>query len=248
MDVEVELSYLEVVDKLERLFGYRDLPETARVTFSSARQGDNELVDDWANRVMTLASEAYMDLPEAYILQESILRFCMGARVKEAAELVINQRPASIEQAIDQLKWVIHTRFVYQPILVQKVECVGLVKVADVNVASESRLVERVQAVERKGDMLGEKVDVCKGMLDQLLARPTRSPSPSPVRQLCVNCKEIGHLSQECLNCVQNDKGLLVMIEQIKSDSMSRIDASVNGFAIQAEINTAAEKTLASVG
>ncbi|KAH3889421.1 hypothetical protein DPMN_013475 [Dreissena polymorpha] len=195
MDIEVELSFFEVVDKLERRFGYRDLPETARVTFSSARQGDDESVDDWADRVMTLASEAYMDLPEAYMLQESILRFCMGAIVKEAGELVINQRPASIEQAIDQLKWVIHTRFVYQPILVQKVECVGLVKVVGVNVDSESMLVERVVAVERKEDMLDELMDVCIGMLDQLLARPTRSPSPSPVRQQCFNCKEIGHLS-----------------------------------------------------
>ncbi|KAH3748685.1 hypothetical protein DPMN_183134 [Dreissena polymorpha] len=170
----------------------------------------------------------------------------MGARVKEAGELVINQRPASIEQAIDLLKWVIHTRFVYQPILVQKVGCVGLVKVAGVNAALESRLVGRVVAVERMEDMLDEKMDVCIGMLDQLLARPTRSPSPSPVRQQCFNCKEIGNLSQVCPKCIQNDKGLLVMIEQIKSDSMSRIDASVNGFAIQAVLNTAAENTLAS--
>ncbi|KAH3733240.1 hypothetical protein DPMN_039665 [Dreissena polymorpha] len=49
MDIEVELSYLEVVEKLERRFGYRDLPEAARVTLSSARQGDDELVDDWAD-------------------------------------------------------------------------------------------------------------------------------------------------------------------------------------------------------
>ncbi|KAH3733241.1 hypothetical protein DPMN_039666 [Dreissena polymorpha] len=93
--------------------------------------------------------------------------------------------------------------------------------------------------------MLVVKMDVCIGILDQLLARPTRSPSPSPVRQQCFNCKEIGHLSRECPNCIQN-KGLPVIIEQIKSDSMSRINASVNGFAIQAMIDTAAENTLAS--
>ncbi|KAH3813528.1 hypothetical protein DPMN_141989 [Dreissena polymorpha] len=243
MDPELELSYLEVVDKPERRFGYRDLPETARVTFSSARQGDDESVDDWADRVMTLASEAYMDLPEAYMLQESILGFCMGVREKEAGELVINQSSAYIEQAIDQLKWVIHTRFVYHSILVQKVECVGLVKVAGVSVASESRLVERV---ERNENTLGGKMDVCMGMLDQLLARPNRSSSPSPVRQQCFNCKEIGHLPQELTNCIQNDNGLPVIIEQIKSDLMSRINASVNGFAIHAVIDTAAENALAS--
>jgi hypothetical protein len=206
MDREKELSYVELVDKLERRFGYRDLPETAKVTFSSARQGDDESVDDWADRVLPLAGEAYRDLPEASMLQESILRFCMGAREKEAGELVISKRPASIEQAIDMLKWTIHTQsFMYRPKLVRKVECEGLVKVAGVNVASESRLVERVVAVERKEDMLDEKMYVCIGMLDQLLARPTRSPSPSPVRQQCFNCKEIANLSQVCPKCIQND-------------------------------------------
>ncbi|KAH3707174.1 hypothetical protein DPMN_066571 [Dreissena polymorpha] len=38
MDREVELGYLEVIDKLERRFGVRELPETARVTFSGVRQ------------------------------------------------------------------------------------------------------------------------------------------------------------------------------------------------------------------
>ncbi|KAH3720727.1 hypothetical protein DPMN_063631 [Dreissena polymorpha] len=55
MDREVELGYLEVEDKMERRFGYRDLPKTARVTFSSARQVLDESVDDWADRVLTLA-------------------------------------------------------------------------------------------------------------------------------------------------------------------------------------------------
>ena len=59
MDREVELGYIEVVDKLERRLGYRELPETARVTFSGARQGEEESVDDWADRVLTLAGKAF---------------------------------------------------------------------------------------------------------------------------------------------------------------------------------------------
>ncbi|KAH3831057.1 hypothetical protein DPMN_104318 [Dreissena polymorpha] len=101
MDREVELGYIEVVDKLERRLGYRELPETARVTFSGARQGEEESVDDWTDRVLTLAGKAFRDLPEEYMVQESILRFCMGAKEREAGEQVINQRPGSIEQAID---------------------------------------------------------------------------------------------------------------------------------------------------
>ncbi|KAH3781670.1 hypothetical protein DPMN_159571 [Dreissena polymorpha] len=75
MDREVELGYLEVIDKLERRFGHRELPETVRVTFSSARQGEEESVDDWADRVLTLALKAIRDLPEENMVQQSILGF-----------------------------------------------------------------------------------------------------------------------------------------------------------------------------
>ncbi|KAH3799084.1 hypothetical protein DPMN_152687 [Dreissena polymorpha] len=40
--MELELGYLEIVDKPEKRFGYREMPETARVTFSGARQGNEE--------------------------------------------------------------------------------------------------------------------------------------------------------------------------------------------------------------
>ncbi|KAH3797518.1 hypothetical protein DPMN_151099 [Dreissena polymorpha] len=200
MDREVELGYHEVVDKLERRFGYRDLPETARVTFCSARQGEEESVDDWADRVLTLAGKAYRDLPEAYMLQESILRFCMGAREKEAGEQVINQRPVSIEQAIDKLKWAIHTHgLMYgRPKMVKKVECEGPVEVSEVKVAQQNRLVERVVALEKKGERLEEKLDLLMGKLDQLLARPITNPSISPSRRQCYNCKEQGHYKRDC--------------------------------------------------
>ncbi|KAH3786338.1 hypothetical protein DPMN_164445 [Dreissena polymorpha] len=57
MDMEVEQSYLDVVDKQERRFGYRDLQKTVMVTFSSARQEDNESVYQWADMVITLAGK-----------------------------------------------------------------------------------------------------------------------------------------------------------------------------------------------
>ena len=43
-------------------------------------------MDDWADRVLTLAGKAFRDLPEEYMVQESILRFCMGAKEREAGD------------------------------------------------------------------------------------------------------------------------------------------------------------------
>ncbi|KAH3898042.1 hypothetical protein DPMN_022239 [Dreissena polymorpha] len=213
-----------------------ELLEIARVTFSSARQGENESVDDWADRVCTLAGNAYRDLSDDYVLQKSILRFCMGAKEREAGERVINQWPVSIELAIDLLKWDIFTHgTMYRPKLLHKVECARQVKVVGEKWASQGMLVDGVEAVEKKVDMLEEKIDICMGKLDQLLARPTRSLSPSPVRQQYLNCNTMGHFKQECPNSINNDKGQSVIVGQMKSDSMSRIDANMNDLAIQAE-------------
>ncbi|KAH3707173.1 hypothetical protein DPMN_066570 [Dreissena polymorpha] len=117
----------------------------------------------------------------------------MGAKEREAGEQVINQRPVSTKQAIDKLKWAIHTHgLMYgRPKLVQKVECEGQVEVAEMKVASQNRLIERVVK-------LAEKMDILMGKLDQLLARPTRSQSPSPARRQCFNCNEAGHFKRDC--------------------------------------------------
>ncbi|KAH3729882.1 hypothetical protein DPMN_055860 [Dreissena polymorpha] len=76
----------------------------------------------------------------------------MGARLKEAGEQVINQRPVSIEQAVDKLKWAIHTLgLIYgPPQMVKKVECEGPVELSDVKVAQKNRLVDRMVALEKK--------------------------------------------------------------------------------------------------
>ena len=76
----------------------------------------------------------------------------------------------SIEQAIYKLKWAIDTHgLMYgKPKWERKVECEGQVEVAEVKVAFQNRLVERVVQLE-------EKMDLLMGKLDQLLPRSTRS-------------------------------------------------------------------------
>ena len=50
MDRHVEMTYAGVVKKLERRFGYGELPETAMETISSARQGEEDSLDEWADK------------------------------------------------------------------------------------------------------------------------------------------------------------------------------------------------------
>ena len=103
------LEFFDIVKKFEKRFGYQDLPETATIAFNTARQDAEEDLDDWADRVMTLATKAFRDLPEDYMYKQAILRFCHGCNNKEVGEQVANFRPPTMEVAVDKVKWAIHT-------------------------------------------------------------------------------------------------------------------------------------------
>ena len=56
-----DMAYKDLIIKLEKRFGFRELPETAQVQFSNARQIPDELLEDWADRVLALATRAFGD-------------------------------------------------------------------------------------------------------------------------------------------------------------------------------------------
>ncbi|MES9906418.1 MAG: hypothetical protein ABW168_27520, partial [Sedimenticola sp.] len=103
------IEYFDVIRKLERRFGYKDLPETATIAFNNARQTNEESIDDWADSVMTLATKAFRELPDEYMYRQAILRFCHGCADKDAGENVSNSRPTTMEDAVDRVKWAVHT-------------------------------------------------------------------------------------------------------------------------------------------
>ena len=108
-DQSDSLEYFDIIRKFEKRFGFQELPETATIAFNTAQQKTEEGLDDWADRVTELAMKAYRDLPEEYSEKQAILRFCLGCINKEAGEAVANKRPASMAEAIDCVKWAVHT-------------------------------------------------------------------------------------------------------------------------------------------
>ena len=48
-------------------------------------QGQEESLEDWADRVLTLATPAFADLSEDHMRYKAIARFCQGCNDKEAA-------------------------------------------------------------------------------------------------------------------------------------------------------------------
>ena len=66
-------------------------------------------MEDWADRLLSLATKAFRHLPEDHASTQAILRFCQGCSDKEAGQHAATQRPTSMEDAIDKIKWYQHT-------------------------------------------------------------------------------------------------------------------------------------------
>ncbi|VDI42212.1 Hypothetical predicted protein [Mytilus galloprovincialis] len=108
IDRDQGVDYFDVIHKLEKRFNFQDLPETLQVQFMSARQNANEKLEDWADRVLSLACKAFRDLPDNYMYTQAIWKICQGCSDKEAGQHGATARPTSVEAAIDQIKWFQH--------------------------------------------------------------------------------------------------------------------------------------------
>ena len=98
------------VSEFERRFGFNELPETALINFSNAYQNPGELLEDWADRVLKLASSSFCMLSAEDQTQRAIYRFCVGGADREASLRVVNQRLTSLEEAVGQVRLAILNR------------------------------------------------------------------------------------------------------------------------------------------
>lgn len=99
-----EYLFRQVMRKLEGRFGAKELAETSKGKFHQAQQKQDETLDDWADRVLTLATPAFRDLPEKHCRTEAIAKFCQGCLDKDAGKHVCLEQPGSMEVALDRVK------------------------------------------------------------------------------------------------------------------------------------------------
>ncbi|KAH3844511.1 hypothetical protein DPMN_086769 [Dreissena polymorpha] len=97
-------SFRRLMKSLESRFGTKELRETSKAKFRQAVQGHEESLEDWADRVLTLATPAFTDLPEDHMRLEAISRFCQGCNDREAAKHACLENPLSMEEALDLVK------------------------------------------------------------------------------------------------------------------------------------------------
>lgn len=213
---------MQLMQKLQKRFGYKEIPETAQLKLSSLMQGTEEIMEEWADRVFQLALRAYEGLPEHYMLNQAIKRICHGCKDKDAGQFAINQHPDNIEETIDHLKSFQYNHQAIYGKVKQEVRKVSLCEEETENsvcshkddfIQLRSSKVDVTHRLSKMEDHMGTLTsgmrDIMKKMEALVRERSssrcpkrqqmrTTSRSPSPSGRRCYQCGGIGHFKSEC--------------------------------------------------
>lgn len=181
------VEYGDLVRKIEKCFGFKELPETAQVQFQNDRQALEESQEDWTVRVLSLPTKAFRDFPDEHMYQQAILRVCQGAADKEAGSYASNVRPQTMGDAVNKIRWYLHNhQAIYWRGHCKNVRLVGAESTMDEMGSSPGRvnfsplaqwripsqlqsdlcsLEDRVGALDKKWDT---KFDKCVSQIEQI--------------------------------------------------------------------------------
>ena len=109
-----KMEYYDVIAKMKARFAFRELAETSQLAFMNSFQNKDEKMEEWADRVLTLATKAYKNLPDEHIQKQAVMRFCHGCFDKNAGMYVVNKMFNRMEDVIDAVKWYQFNHQIFQ--------------------------------------------------------------------------------------------------------------------------------------
>lgn len=183
-------SFRRIMKKLEARFGVKEITETSKAKFRQACQKQDESLEDWADRVMTLATPAFIDLPEEHLKQEAIARFCEGCNDKDAAKHACFEHPSNMEEALNLVK---HHQYISQAVDGKKTRRGNDVSVNAVQVPSEARVEQLIELALKE---FATKLQV-NSQSSSTKQEPT-SDIKKKISAQCFFCKKYGHLKKDC--------------------------------------------------
>ena len=101
-------SYTSLVSCLERRFGRKDPPTTVRRQLQRLRQLDDEALEEFSERALTLAQDGYPEFPDCMIETIALDAFLKGCKEKEAAYTAMHSNPTTLNEAVELVNAAIH--------------------------------------------------------------------------------------------------------------------------------------------
>ena len=190
IDLE-KYSFRRIMKKLETRFGVKELTETSKAKFRQAFQKQDESLEDWADRVMTLATPAFVDLPEDHLKKEAIARFCQGCTDKEAAKHACFEQPETMEEALNLVK---HHQYISQAVDGKKAKREYEASVNAVQSPSEARVEQLIRSALRDFAAKLQESSTSLSSSSETEEKAKKKKSSSQ----CFFCKKFGHFKKDC--------------------------------------------------
>ena len=190
IDLE-KYSFRRIMKKLETRFGVKELTETSKAKFRQAFQKQDESLEDWADRVMTLATPAFVDLPEDHLKKEAIARFCQGCTDKEAAKHACFEQPETMEEALNLVK---HHQYISQAVDGKKAKREYEASVNAVQSPSEARVEQLIRSALRDFAAKLQESSTSLSSSSETEGKAKKKKSSSQ----CFFCKKFGHFKKDC--------------------------------------------------
>ena len=190
IDLE-KYSFRKIMKKLETRFGVKELTETSKAKFRQAFQKQDESLEDWADRVMTLATPAFVDLPEDHLKKEALARFCQGCTDKEAAKHACFEQPETMEEALNLVK---HHQYISQGLDGKKEKREYEASVNAVQSPSEARVEQLIRSALRNFAAKLQESSTSLSSSSETEEKAKKKKSSSQ----CFFCKKFGHFKKDC--------------------------------------------------
>ncbi|KAH3814715.1 hypothetical protein DPMN_143224 [Dreissena polymorpha] len=187
-------SFKKIMRKLEGRFGAKELPETSRAKFQQESQKADEALEDWADRVLTLATPAFRHLPEKHCSRKAISKFCQGCIDKESGKHACFEQPRTIQEALDKVR---HHQYITQAIDGKRTNrSKAEPSLNTVQSETDSRFSQLEKAIQQLSKQL-EKLNLPKNDRVVAKAAPPKKRAFLPGVE-CFFCHNKGHVQPDC--------------------------------------------------
>ena len=194
----------QLVKSLKQRFGDCEQRSMKRRLLSVARQGEEESLEDFADRLSSLVRDSYPHGEEKMLQEISVETFFRGCREKHAVMNAVDKSPKTLRAAVKMVRTTVGNQ---QAFLGKSYasRCVSFAFPQDEVPAARAVSIppDNVDSTTQMRDMAAE-IDALKRRLDQQDRSRSDSQdrsraSSSPARVLkCFTCNSTGHLNKDC--------------------------------------------------